>query len=166
MDMDYNFNYKYNYTIDAVNNNKGYDNKHQKKNFSDYKRYSKEKIIELASLASKEDIFVIYPKHYYNYILFDKYQEINQQYLFAIKTLVVNTKAKVWSFYQFNDITKDSNNFDAYGWHFKPKIGKLNFERIFNKQNNQKINSFGILLTKENINNYLLNLERNLNTYK
>jgi len=157
--------YQYTYTIDAVNNNKGYDNKQQKKNFSNYKSYSQEKIIELASLASKEDIFIIYPKHYYNYILFDKYQKINQQYLFAIKTLVENTKAKVWSFYQFNDITKDSNNFDAYGWHFKPNIGKLIFARIFNKPNNLGIDSFGTLLTKENINDYLLKLKSDLEEY-
>ena len=155
-------NYKYKYSIDAVNKDKGYDNIAEKKNFSNYKSYSNEKIIKLASLATKEDIFVIYPKHYYNYILFEKHQNINHQYLNAVKLLVQNTNAQVWSFYEFNEITMNTDNFDAYGWHFKPKIGKLIFARIFNDKNTQIVDNFGTLLTKTNIDDYLKKVKSNL----
>ena len=158
-------NYTYNYSIQAVNKDKGYDNKQQKKNFSNFKSYPTEKIQELAHLATEDDIFIIYPKHYFHYKLFEKYQNINQQYLEAIKTLVENTNARVWSFYEFNEITMNTDNFDAYGWHFKPKIGKLIFARVFNDPNVNVSDSFGVLLTKQNLDSYLMKIQNDLKRY-
>ncbi|MCK5110278.1 MAG: hypothetical protein KAQ94_02070 [Arcobacteraceae bacterium] len=147
--------YNYQYSLESVNNDKGYDNKQLKKNFTNYKGYSEEEVIKLAKLATKNDKFIIFPKHYYNYILFNKYQNINKQYLNAIRILVNNTKAEVWSFYQINDITMNSDNFDGYGWHFKPKIANMIFKRIFTLNKSNKQNDFGILLTSKNIDTYL-----------
>jgi len=91
--------------------------------FKHYKAYPDYKIIQLAKLANKADIFVIYPKQAYYYTLFQKYEHIEKQYFHMIKVLVNNTDAKVVSFYDINDITRNQYNFDIHGWHFKPKIG-------------------------------------------
>ena len=147
----------YNYSINDVDNEQGYDNQNKKKNFSNYKAYDKDDIIKLAKIGTKDDKFIIFPKHYYNYILFEKYQNINTQYLESIKTLVENTNAEVWSFYQINDLTKNMNNFDIYGWHFKPKIGEKIMEEVFTNKN-----KFGILLTKNNINQYIESIRKNI----
>jgi len=60
----------------------------------------------------------------------------------------------------------NTNNFDAYGWHFKPKIGKLIFSRIFNDKNSKIDKNFGTLLSKENISNYLKKLSSDLKKYQ
>jgi len=150
----------YSYSIEAVNKEQGYDNQDKKKNFSNYKAYEKIDIVKLAKLGTKDDKFIIFPKHYYNYILFEKYQNINTLYLESIKTLVKNTDAEVWSFYQINELTKNMNNFDGYGWHFKPKIGRLIFDKIFNPS--KKPNKFGILLTKDNVDIYIKSIKQKI----
>jgi hypothetical protein len=82
--------------------------------------------------------------------LFQKYQNIENKYFRVIEVLVNNTKAKVWSFYQINSITKNEIFFDENGWYFKPKIADIIFARIYNNDKkiiNSKI--FGTLLTTE-----------------
>ena len=128
-------------------------NNKNKKNFSNYMLYSNKAIIELAKIATKEDIFVILPKHYFYYDLFSKHQDIEKKYFSAIKLLVENTKAKVWVFYGKNRITQNKNNFNDIGWHFKPKISNLIFSKIFDKYDST--HSFGFMLDKGKINTQL-----------
>ena len=58
------------FSVTDVLNDSGVLNDTPKKNFSSYEIFSSEKIIELAKLATKEDIFVILPKHFFYYKLF------------------------------------------------------------------------------------------------
>ena len=146
------------YSLENAAKHAGLKNIQKKKNFSNFKRYSDKDIIGLAKLGDKNDIFIIFPQHSYYYMLFAKYQNIEKQYFEAIKLLVKNTNAKVWSFYGYNYITNNKNNFDKNGWHFKPKISKLIFQKILkNTQNNIK-DDFGVLLTKDNVDAYLKTL--------
>jgi hypothetical protein len=122
-----------------------------KKVYTNFETVPKTDIIQLAKTATKDDIFIIYPKYFYHYILFQKYQDIEVKYFNAIETLVQNTEAKVWSFYQINNITTNNKNFDKNGWHFKPKIADLIFAKIFNDDSATLHPKFGILLTKDNV---------------
>lgn len=142
-------------TFDGINEHLGLDNKVLRKNFSNYEVYTDQDIINFGSKLTDDDIIIIYPKHYYHYVLFQKYQNIESKYFHALKILVLNTKAKVWSFYQINEITKNSDNFDNYGWHFKPKIANLIFSRIY--KNDRSIENFGIELNSTNIDLYISN---------
>ncbi|MFC2074205.1 hypothetical protein ACFLR3_03035 [Campylobacterota bacterium] len=121
--------------------------------FKNYLSYSDATIIKLAKLATKDDIFVIYPKHAYYYKLFQEYQNVQEQYFHAIKTLVNNTDARVISFYDVNEQTLEDKNFDFFAWHFKPKIGDLIIENIYQKDSKKKIISYE--LRPDNIDNYL-----------
>ena len=132
------------FTIDDVAIDSGISNNNNKKNFSDYTLYPDQSIIELAKVATKDDIFVVYPKHYYYYDLFSKNQDIEKKYLSALRLLAENTKAKVWVFYGKNYITQNKNNFNDIGWHFKPKISNLIFSKIFN--NHDSNDPFGFML--------------------
>ena len=136
------------------------------KNYTNFETVSEKDIILLAKLAKEEDIFIIYPKHYYHYLLFQKYQNIEDKYFRAIEVLVNNTKSKVWSFHQINSITKNEIFFDENGWHFKPKIADMIFARIYN--NDKKIinsKDFGVLLTKDNIKKNINNISSQIKSY-
>jgi len=141
----------YNFSFENVVSNSGVLSKNDvdKKSFSNYATYPNSEIIELAKIATEEDIFVIFPKHYFYYGVFSKYQDIEKKYFSAIKLLVENTKAKVWIFYGKNYITTNKHNFNDTGWHFKPKISDLIFSKIFNQ--GDSTHSFGTLLDKSKI---------------
>lgn len=141
------------FNLEGVISDSGVLNNVNKKNFSNYVPYSNSEIINLAKIATEEDIFVIFPKHYFYYALFSKYQNIEKKYFSSIRLLVENTKAKVWIFYGKNYITQNKHNFIDTGWHFKPKISNLIFSEIFNKSN--PVHSFGIMLDKSKINSQL-----------
>ena len=155
----------YKLSIDHIKSKLDYENKQKGKLFSNYKAYSNKKVATLAALADKDDMFIIYPKFIAHYVFFQNKQEIEKQYFNAIRTLVNNTEAKVWSFYQKSNITEESKNFDKDGWHFKPMIAKLMFKRIFSKENNNSLN-FGLELTKDNIDAYLENLHHDIRKFQ
>lgn len=134
-------------------------NNRAKSNFSNYDIYSLDEVAKLARLGTRDDIFIIYPKYYYYYELFNKHQNIEGAYFSALKTLVNNTKAQVWSFYGINQITKFENNFVDNGWHFKPQISNIMFNQVFKSNEETSRNNSGVLLTQENIDNYLLSLK-------
>ena len=133
--------------------------------YTNFETVSKIDIIELAKIATKDDIFIIYPKHFYYYKAFQKYQNIEKQYFEAIKILVKNTEAKVWSFYQINTITTNEKNFDNAGWHFKPKIANLIFGKIYNDASITIPNNFGTLLTIDNIDEHLNTITEQIKNY-
>ncbi|GAD18200.1 hypothetical protein [Helicobacter fennelliae] len=127
------------------------------KNYLHYFNYTidLDEITELAKIVDSKDIFIIFPKHAMHYELFEKYG-IKEQYFKAIETLVKNTKARVISFYGVNEITSQKDNFDTLGWHFKPKIGGLILDRIFQKGDYLNLpNNFGVELNASNIDSYL-----------
>lgn len=66
-----------------------------------------------------------------------------------------NTKARVISFYGINEISLEKDNFDDYGWHFKPKVGNLIIARIFDDKSIDLPPNFGVWLDKGNIESYL-----------
>ena len=156
-EQSYDFSFENIVANSGVLNEKGIE----RKRFSNYKIYPDKKIFELAKIATREDIFVIFPKHYFYYDVFSKYQDIEKKYFSAIKLLVENTKAKVWVFYGKNYITTNKHNFNDTGWHFKPKISDLIFSKIFNQ--GDSIHSFGTLLNKGKID---AQLNRISNIYK
>ena len=133
-----------------------------KSNFSNFDSYPDESIIQLAKLATEDDIFIIFPKYLPYYSLFSKYQDIEKKYFSAIKTLVNNTEAQVWSFYGNNNITKIENNFIDNGWHFKPKVGNIIFKQVFSSQPNFFEDQSGVQLTKDNLDDYLSNINEEI----
>ncbi|PRM89590.1 hypothetical protein CJ671_06660 [Aliarcobacter cryaerophilus] len=137
----------------------------KKTGYTNYEIPNEIDILELSKNTTSDDIFIIYPKHFYHYILFQKYQDIEQKYFEAIKLLVNNTNAKVWSFYGINKITLDDKNFDENGWHFKPKISNLIFAKIFNDKSVEIPEDFGVLVTKDNIDEHLENLRKQIEEY-
>lgn len=156
-------------TVFMIFNSKELNSEHLKENQTNYP-YDLNKIIhdvengglrkyeidfdaikKIANLGTKDDIFIIFPKHQTHYLVYNRYG-VDEEYFKAIKYLVDNTDAQVWSFYEFNNLTFNHSNFDENGYHFKPKIGNLLIERIYN---NSMQNDFGVLLSKDNINEYL-----------
>jgi hypothetical protein len=135
--------------------NSGVLNNLDKSNFSNFESYSSEEIVKLAKLGTKDDIFIILPKHASFYYLFSKYQDIENQYFSAVKKLVHNTKAQVWSYYGLNDITQNENNFIDNGWHFKPQVSNIIFQEVFEPRGQIENQAIGVLITKENLNDYL-----------
>lgn len=130
----------------------------------DYKKftlYEDDTIVELAKIATKNDIFIIYPKYLFYYKMFQQYQDIESKYFHAIRLLVNNTKAEVWSYYGVNRITVDKNNFDKNGWHFKPKIAKDIYAEVYNT----KAETIGQKLTKENLESYLVQKHNEVKEY-
>lgn len=123
-------------------------------------------VLTLAKLADSKDIFIIFPKYAPFYALFQKYNDphnsIEQQYFQALSLLVKTTKARVISFYGVNEITLEKDNFDDYGWHFKPKIGNLIMARIFDDKSVKLPSNFGVWLDKENIESYLESIHNNI----
>lgn len=120
-------------------------------------------ILEFAKLGDSQDIIIIFPKHAYYYKFFAK-AGVQEKYFHAIELLVNNTKARVYSFYGINSITRDKANFDDYGWHFKPKIGNLILAKIFQDESVEVPKDFGVELTKENVEAYLQNLRDSIQT--
>lgn len=121
-------------------------------------------ILEFAKLGDSQDIIIIFPKHAYYYKLFEKYG-VQEKYFHAIKLLVNNTKARVYSFYGINSITRDKANFDDFdSSHFKPKIGNLILAKIFQDESVEIPKGFGVELTKENVEAYLQNLRDSIQT--
>lgn len=117
---------------------------------------SKNKLNEFISYLKDQDIIILFPKYYFWYQVFFQAKTplgltIQEQYFNAIKKIVEQTNAKVWSFYGINSITLNKDNFDNLGQHFKPKIAPLIFARIFHDKTVDVPKDFGILLTKENI---------------
>ena len=143
-------------------NNSGVQNNLDKSNFSNYQSYSDKAIIKLALIGKKGDIFIVLPKYIYYYSLFSKYQNIEKQYFDALRLLVLNTEAQVWSFYGDNKISRLDNNFIDNGWHFKPKVSNIIFNEVFANDRSYK-SKIGHLLTKENINDYLDDMAKNFN---
>ena len=109
----------------------------------------------MAKLATEEDVFVIFPKYIDWYKMFHTHQDIEAKYFHAISILVKNTKAKVWIFYGKNSITVNADNFDTNGWHFKPRIAKKIFSKIYGKNLVDVEDDFGHLLTVENVDSVL-----------
>lgn len=167
---DYNYieNYenKHKYKINSDVIIHGVNGKQKKSSYSNYTLYSDETIMDLAKIADEDDVFVILPKYIAWYKMFQKYNNIEDKYFTGIKLLVKTTKAKVWIFYGYNSITKDSKNFDTNGWHFKPKISNLIFSKIYNNPMKNMPEDFGRLLTKENVDSVLVNLKNKLLEYK
>jgi len=143
------------YTTNAMEKNLDLANHGTKKHFTNYTLVEDKYIIQLAKSATKDDIFIIYPKYFKNYLLFHKYQNIEQKYFHGIELLVKNTKARVWSFYGINSITTDVQNFDYLGWHFKPNVSKLIFAKVFNDSSVAVPKNFGVLLTHKNVTSVL-----------
>ena len=135
--------------------NSGVLNNLDKSNFSNFESYSSEEIVKLAKLGTKDDIFIILPKHASFYYLFSKYQDIENKYFSAISTLVNNTEAQVWSYYGLNEITQVENNFLDNGWHFKPRISNIIFKEVFEPRVQIENQRIGVQITKENLNDYL-----------
>lgn len=121
-----------------------------------YKNYAinQEKFQALIKSLSNKDMIIIFPQYFLYYQLFASCPSITHNiqtiYFAALKQIITQTDAQVWSFYGINSITLDPNNFDNYGWHFKPKITPLIFARIFNNKSIHVPDDFGVLLTKEN----------------
>ena len=136
-------------------NSSGVLNNLDKSNFSNFESYSSEEVIKLAKLGTKDDIFIIFPKHASFYYLFSKYQDIENKYFSAISTLVNNTEAQVWSYYGLNEITQVENNFLDNGWHFKPRISNIIFKEVFEPRVQIENQRIGVQITKENLNDYL-----------
>ena len=138
---------------------------HYKNNGAELSPYNinESQIFEFAKLGDSQDIIIIFPKHAYYYKLFEKYG-VQEKYFHAIELLVNNTKARVYSFYGINSITRDKANFDDYGWHFKPKIGNLILAKIFQDESVEVPKDFGVELTKENVGAYLQNLRDSIQT--
>jgi len=136
-------------------NNSGVLNNLDKSNFSNFKSYSPEEVARLAKLGTKDDIFIIFPKHASFYYLFSKYQDIENKYFSAIKALVNNTEAQIWSYYGLNDITQTENNFLDNGWHFKPRVSNIIFKEVFESRGQTDNERVGTMITKENLNDYL-----------
>ncbi len=150
----------YSYTIDNINKKVRDDNQ--------YKNYQAniDETLQLAKLADSNDIIIIFPKLATFYKKFQEYHNIEKQYFDLIRLLVNNTKAQVWSFYGINEITTNKNNFDDIGWHFKPKIGKLIFARIFNDTSINIPKKFGILIDRNNVEEYLTNTHNDIKKYQ
>jgi len=155
----------YNTTLENVEEKLDLSRQEKVGPYTNFETVSEIDIIKLAKIATKDDIFIIYPKYFYYYKSFQKYQNIEEQYFTAIKTLVKNTEAKVWSFYQINSITTNEKNFDNNAWHFKPKIANLVFGKIYNDTSMTIPNNFGVLLTKDNIDEHLENLKEQIKKY-
>ena len=150
------------YLSKAVIAESGILNNVVKSNFSNFQVYSDEFIINLAKLGNKDDIFIIFPKYLSYYLLFSKHQNIEKKYFSAIKTLVNNTEAKVWSFYGNNNITKNVDNFIDNGWHFKPQISNIIFEEVFSPRLQKIDYQSGFQITKENLDGYLSNMSKEI----
>lgn len=141
------------------------------RNNSHYNQYLivKKDIQKLKSILSPEDIIIIFPKFFLYYKIFTSYpnnhQTIQQQYFSAIKELIVDLNLKIWSFYGINTVTLNKDNFDDYGWHFKPKIAPLIFARIFNDKSIKVPKDFGVLLTKDNIDEELEKIKKREKQY-
>lgn len=150
----------YEVTLAGINEHVGIDNKTENKPYTNYKVYNDQNIIDFAQILSEDDMVIIYPKHYYHYVLFNRHQDIEKQYLNAVKVLVNNTKAKVWSFYQVNELTKSDLEFDRNGWHFKPRNADLIFKKIYTGKSD--IKNFGIELNSNNIDQYILEIQKTI----
>ena len=127
-----------------------------------YQRFSLPKereILELAKIADADDIFIIYPKYQHFYSFFQKHG-IEEKYFHAIKLLVNNTDAKVYCFYGINEFTRSKENFDNYGWHFKPKVGKNIFDEIYKESTAHGPSPY--LLTRYNVDEVLQTLSKNI----
>ena len=146
-----NSNFRFNLSL----NSSGVLNNLDKSNFSNFESYSSEQVAKLAKLGTKDDIFIILPKHASFYYLFSKYQDIENKYFSAISTLVNNTEAQVWSYYGLNNITQKENNFIDNGWHFKPQVSNQIFKEIFESRAQIENETIGVVITKENLNDYL-----------
>jgi len=140
----------------------GISNSIGKSNFSNYETYQFEAVTKLAKLGTKNDIFIIFPKYVAYYAMFSEYQDIEKKYFSAIKELVENTKAQVWSYYGANDISLELNNFIDNGWHFKPQITNIIFKQVFESSGEALDNNLGVLITKENLNDYLLSTSNHI----
>lgn len=138
--------------------------------YQDYSINSQE-LQEFANLLDTDDVILIFPKHAHYYTLFNKYQTIKEQYFKALRFLVATTKARVISFYGTNEITLETDNFDDYGWHFKPKIGELIIRKVLHLTCQSCITdskqmflleglpkNFGVELRPDNVDFYLQNL--------
>ena len=122
--------------------------------------------LKLAKLANSNDIIIIFPKFALYYKKFQEYYDIEKQYFNLIKILANNTNARIYSFYGINEITTDKDNFDDLGWHFKPKIGRLIFARIFDDDSIKIPQNFGFLINKNNVDKYLESLHNEIKNYK
>ena len=150
------------FRFDLAQNDSGVLNNLEQSNFSNYEAYSSEEITKLAKLGTKDDIFIIFPKYVSFYYLFSKHQDVESKYFSAIRSLVENTEAQVWSFYGVNKITQTQNNFIDNGWHFKPQISNIIFKEIFETEVDISRDKIGVLVTKENLNDYLSNLRKDI----
>ena len=136
-----------------------------------YKNYtvnkeSQENVLKLAKLADSNDIIIIFPKLASYYKKFQEHYNIESQYFNLIKLLAENTNAKIWSFYGINEITTNKENFDNMGWHFKPKVGNLILARIFNDTSIKIPQNFGVLIDKNNVDEYLKFLHNEVKKYQ
>ena len=148
------------FDLDTALAKSGILNNLTKSNFSNFDSYPDESIIQLATLATKDDIFIIFPKYFTYYPLFAKYQDIEEKYFSSIRALVNTTDARVWSFYGRNNITEDENNFIDNGWHFKPHVSNIIFQEVLGDNPKDLNNQNGFLLTKENLENYLSSITK------
>jgi len=143
------------FSLDKALTGSGISNNLIKANFVNFDTYSNESIIRLAKLGTEKDIFIIFPKYLPYYLLFSEYQNIQNKYFEAIRSLVLNTESKVWFFYGKNDITSNLGSFIDNGWHFKPQISNTIFQQVMGINTDDIEKDYGVLLTKDNLNYYL-----------
>ena len=138
-----------------------YFNNDKNLRYSNYTPPSDESLQELATLADDEDIFVIYPKHslWYKHFCING---VDAKYFGAVSKIVKQTRGKVICFYGIYPLTEDRSNFDRDGWHFKPKLSRLIFQRIFDRNTGSEETEFGCLLTSENVDSRLAALRSKL----
>lgn len=138
-----------------------YFNNDKNLRYSNYCPPSDEGLKELAALADEEDIFVIYPKHslWYKHFCING---VDAKYFGAVSKIVKQTRGKVICFYGKYPLTEDRSNFDRDGWHFKPRVSRLIFQRIFDRSTRSEESGFGCLLTPENVDSRLAALRNKL----
>ncbi len=78
--------------------------------------------------------------------------------------VLVEEFGEVYDFMGINTITSNQSNYPDLH-HFYPFIGTLIANRISKKENKNIPKDFGVLVTKENIDKHLVNLEEQIKNY-
>ncbi len=118
---------------------------------------SLQKWIEIAKKNNQNMIIFITP---HNQNMLDDFN-VND-YLKFLKNLAEVTE--FYDFSSFNSITMNNCNYYESS-HYRSGVGELIAGRIFNDKSIEVPEDFGVLVTKENINQHLQNLQRQIRDY-